>query len=382
MISVKYYESILKKLEEVKAFNYKITIIIPDLYYFYNYHLMLLDEENENLAKKRIKNLHLFLQRASKLNANFHFTLDFHNIASFSDVLSRIDIENLEEKTDLNNNTSIKYNDLLYTQVIKIKKDADNELYQHIEKIYRKLNSYIPVDGFMIKNLADFCLNKQNQVQKDDYVFLNETFYLIQKNLNINISLYEKLNANALFLKKHLSKINIFTKVLINPEFSKIIKNIEKLLSKKLCLVFDPNKFLANETGSFSYKDIQMRIILEILAISSPNFAYYYAYKIDIEQWKTTFFDYLLLQENINNYFISTLYKRNDILKYSTNSQESVNIHTIGIFNVLYNKITIGQNQFKFTFRYQTIHNQLSLFNKFKKHAKPYEIKWIKVNEK
>ncbi|MHA3839094.1 hypothetical protein ACX1NB_00805 [Mycoplasma sp. HF14] len=379
VVSVKYFENILQKLAEINAFHYNVGIVIPDLYNFYNYHLMLLDDENENLAKKRIKNLHLFLNKAAKLNAKFFFTLEFHSIPSFSDVLARIDLDNFEVKDNIDTKSSLKYNNLLYTQVIKLKKDAeDNDLYKHIKQIYLNLSKQIKVDGFFISNLYEFCSNKQNQILADDYKFINQTLIQIQNDLNIDINIYEPDNKASLFLNKKLQNLEIFTDIILYNEFSKIIKAIEKLLKKKVNIIFNSNKFLSTHTGSLSYKDTQVRIILENLAASTKNYCYYFAFQNKEDEWNVNLFDYLLLQDSINNYFISSLYKRNDILKYS--SSNKIKIKTLTFKQNTYKYILSGDIEYKFNFRYQNIKQHLKImWKKIHKEIHSYGYKWIKI---
>ncbi|MHA3795940.1 hypothetical protein [Mycoplasma sp. VS276A1] len=379
VVSVKYFENILQKLAEINAFHYNVGIVIPDLYNFYNYHLMLLDDENENLAKKRIKNLHLFLNKAAKLNAKFFFTLEFHSIPSFSDVLARIDLDNFEVKDNIDTKSSLKYNNLLYTQVIKLKKNAeDNDLYKHIKQIYLNLSKQIKVDGFFISNLYEFCSNKQNQILADDYNFINQTLIQIQNDLNIDINIYEPDNKASLFLNKKLQNLEIFTDIILYNEFSKIIKAIEKLLKKKVNIIFNSNKFLSTHTGSLSYKDTQVRIILENLAASTKNYCYYFAFQNKEDEWNVNLFDYLLLQDSINNYFISSLYKRNDILKYS--SSNKIKIKTLTFKQNTYKYIISGDIEYKFNFRYQNIKQHLKImWKKIHKEIHSYGYKWIKI---
>ncbi|MHA3801946.1 hypothetical protein [Mycoplasma sp. VS30B] len=379
VVSVKYFENILQKLAEINAFHYNVGIVIPDLYNFYNYHLMLLDDENENLAKKRIKNLHLFLNKAAKLNAKFFFTLEFHSIPSFSDVLARIDLDNFEVKDNIDTKSSLKYNNLLYTQVIKLKKNAeDNDLYKHIKQIYLNLSKQIKVDGFFISNLYEFCSNKQNQILADDYKFINQTLIQIQNDLNIDINIYEPDNKASLFLNKKLQNLEIFTDIILYNEFSKIIKAIEKLLKKKVNIIFNSNKFLSTHTGSLSYKDTQVRIILENLAASTKNYCYYFAFQNKEDEWNVNLFDYLLLQDSINNYFISSLYKRNDILKYS--SSNKIKIKTFTFNQNTYKYIISGDIEYKFNFRYQNIKQHLKImWKKIHKEIHSYGYKWIKI---
>ncbi|MHA0272576.1 hypothetical protein ACXYFN_00855 [Mycoplasma sp. 48589B] len=379
VVSVKYFENILQKLAEINAFHYNVGIVIPDLYNFYNYHLMLLDDENENLAKKRIKNLHLFLNKAAKLNAKFFFTLEFHSIPSFSDVLARIDLDNFEVKDNIDTKSSLKYNNLLYTQVIKLKKNAeDNDLYKHIKQIYLNLSKQIKVDGFFISNLYEFCSNKQNQILADDYKFINQTLIQIQNDLNIDINIYEPDNKASLFLNKKLQNLEIFTDIILYNEFSKIIKAIEKLLKKKVNIIFNSNKFLSTHTGSLSYKDTQVRIILENLAASTKNYCYYFAFQNKEDEWNVNLFDYLLLQDSINNYFISSLYKRNDILKYS--SSNKIKIKTLTFKQNTYKYIISGDIEYKFNFRYQNIKQHLKImWKKIHKEIHSYGYKWIKI---
>ncbi|MHA3786290.1 hypothetical protein ACX1M3_02320 [Mycoplasma sp. Z463D] len=379
VVSVKYFENILQKLAEINAFHYNVGIVIPDLYNFYNYHLMLLDDENENLAKKRIKNLHLFLNKAAKLNAKFFFTLEFHSIPSFSDVLARIDLDNFEVKDNIDTKSSLKYNNLLYTQVIKLKKNAeDNDLYKHIKQIYLNLSKQIKVDGFFISNLYEFCSNKQNQILADDYRFINQTLIQIQNDLNIDINIYEPDNKASLFLNKKLQNLEIFTDIILYNEFNKIIKAIEKLLKKKVNIIFNSNKFLSTHTGSLSYKDTQVRIILENLAASTKNYCYYFAFQNKEDEWNVNLFDYLLLQDSINNYFISSLYKRNDILKYS--SSNKIKIKTFTFNQNTYKYIISGDIEYKFNFRYQNIKQHLKImWKKIHKEIHSYGYKWIKI---
>ncbi|MFV8499712.1 hypothetical protein ACNQ1M_01290 [Mycoplasma sp. VS424B] len=380
IVSVKYFENILKKLGELSAFNYEVGIVVPDLYNFYNYHLMLLDDENENLAKKRIKNLHLFLSKAAKLNTKFYFTLDFHSIASFSDVLSRVDLNNFEVKENVDNHSSLKYNDLLYTQVIKLKKDnAENELYNHINKIYAGLSKYVEIEGFFISNLFDFCQNKQNQVATDDYKFLVNTFQKVINTIHIDVNIYESNNKAALYLRKKLKPLEVYTDVVLAPQFSEIIKNIESLYKKDLNVIFNSNKFLSTRSGSLSYKDTQVRIILENLSVSSKNYCYYFAFENKEDEWKVNLFDYLLLQDNINSYFISTLYKRNDILHYNQPGNVA-KIVTYCFKANTYKYINTGDSEFKFSFRYQNIRQHIKImWKKIHKEVHSYGYKWNRI---
>ncbi|MFV8473635.1 hypothetical protein ACNQ2O_01830 [Mycoplasma sp. AA7A] len=380
IVSVKYFENILKKLGELSAFNYEVGIVIPDLYSFYNYHLMLLDDENENLAKKRIKNLHLFLSKASKLNTKFYFTLDFHSIASFSDVINRVDLNNFEVKENIDNHSSLKYNDLLYTQVIKLKKDnVENELYDHIHKIYTALSKYVEIKGFFISNLFEFCQNKQNQVGTDDYKFIVKTFQKVISSMHIDINIYESMNKAALYLHKKLQPLEIYTDIVLSSQFNEIVKNIETLYKKDLNVIFNSNKFLSTRTGSFSYKDTQVRIILENLSVSSRNYCYYFAFENKEDQWKVNLFDYLLLQDNINGYFISTLYKRHDILHYN-NPGNSVKIVSYCFRSNTYKHIFTGDSEFKFSFRYQNIRQHIKImWKKIHKEVHSYGYKWNRI---
>ncbi|MFV8401419.1 hypothetical protein [Mycoplasma sp. 005V] len=380
IVSVKYFENILNKLTDLSTFNHDLGIVVPDLYNFYNYHLMLLDDENENLAKKRIKNLHIFLHRAVKEKAKFFFTLDFHSIASFSDVLDRTDLNNFEVKENIDNNSSLKYNDLLYTQVIKIKNDStENELYKHISKIYTNLSKYVPVEGFFISNLYEFCSNKQNQISQEGYKYITNTLQQISKDLNIEISIYENNNKSALFMQKKLQPLEIYTDIVLAPEYNDIIRNIETLYKKDLNVVFNSNRFLSSRTGSLSYKDTQIRIILENLAVSSRNYSFYFAFENKEDEWKLDLFDYLLLQDSVNKYFMSSLYKRNDILHYNTPG----NLIKIKTRCRKYNTqkyISSGDSEFKLTLKYETIHQHTKImWKKIHREIHSYGYKWTKI---
>ncbi|WLP85760.1 hypothetical protein [Mycoplasma seminis] len=384
-VTHKYFEDILKYLKKIKDLNYPTAIVIPDLYELYNYEIMLVDSENEEKYKKRMTNFKQFLNYANRLNVEIYLTLNFSSILSFSNLIALKNVytsDDLTQQVDVENKDGLKgeENNYLHTQVIDIKSDNANTLKQSIDKIINEIKKHTVINGVFINELSEFCRNKQNEITKKDIEKLDNTFNLLSSsNGNIKFFIYEKTYKDAKYIGTRLKNYEVFTNLEIVDKFSKIIKKLEKVQNQGIYVIFDTNKFLASKTGSLGYKDTQVKIILENLAISEKFYCYYFAFEKHPSEWKMQMFDYLILQKNINKYFISTLYKRYDILKYK-NGGGKIKIQTIYTPNMTYKKSLNNEAQYSFILKYHHFKYLLRMFQtKFASEIRSYGIRWKKI---
>ncbi|QNM93313.1 hypothetical protein H9M94_01630 [Mycoplasma sp. Pen4] len=328
--TIKYYESILKNLYQIKDFGYQIYIVLPDLYHLYNYNLLLNDQTDETLARKRISNLGFFAKKANKLGASIITTLNFNNISSLSQLLRHENETNSNEENYHETDKQITYNDLLYTQNVILFPDdnGDNALLEDLKALESFFQKELNSTGIFIEALSSYLSNEQNMINDEKIKFLKETLNSFKEQKGFEIKFYETNERYLPIIKKIISPDKVFVKFWIDKQFKKITKKVVDLSSQNYNVVVDTNIFIKKDTNTKLFKLTQFKNLMDHLSFETTALSFKYCFSNE-----THHFTDVEYADLFNNYIHGIMYRRNGLIKLSSLDLSKIKKHKIKLFN-------------------------------------------------